>query len=290
MRVITLYRHGLTMGTPNMKGNKTPSVRGEVLGWSKSATRRNIAFLRSADENQIDVTEDGELLFSFALTLTLRDCPETSDEWHKLRRSFLKRLERLGLYRSHWVTEWQRRGVPHLHGAFWFPMPSDQNPVPTISKCINHWLELAAAHAAGPRSQHYNLIYDPVGWFQYVAKHASRGIQHYQRSPENIPEGWKKTGRVWGYTGQWPLNDPDKIQLSDPEFFTYRRIVRAWRKSDARASKNRFRIRTARNMLKDNHADRSRLRGVSEWIPEDLARLMLDVTKSINNQPAPSSG
>lgn len=282
MRLVTLYRHGLTMGTPNMKGNKSPAKRGQVDGWSKSATRRNLAFLRSADEELLNVTSDGELLFSVSITLTIKDCPASSDDWHKLRRAFIKRLERMGLYRSHWVTEWQRRGVPHLHGAFWFPMPVNESTEEITRTCIDHWLSLTSdKYGAGPSGQHYHIIYDTIGWFKYLAKHATRGIMHYQRSPENVPAGWKKTGRVWGHTGDWPLSDPDKVLLNDSEFFRYRRIVRSWRISDARASRLPYRIKTARVMLKDNDKERSKLRGVSEWIPEHLARAMLDITKSI---------
>lgn len=297
MRIVTVYPHGLTMGTPNMAGNKTPSLRGSVQGWSQSATRRNIAFLRSADEQLLNVSTDGELLVAISLTLTVRKCPATSDEWHKLRRAFLMRLQRLGLVRSHWVTEWQRRGVPHLHGAFWFPMPADKNPDELIGQCVIHWLALTwDAYGARPQAQHWNVIFDTIGWFKYLAKHASRGVSHYQRSSDSIPDGWKnKTGRVWGHTGEWPLVESEKIQLTDPEFFRYRRIVRSWRKADARASNNRFRIKTARTMLKDNHAERSKLRGVSEWIPSAAAHMILDVTRAItepqntnNNQSAPS--
>lgn len=297
MRTVTLYLHGLTMGTPNMSGNKTPSKRGTVQGWSQSATRRNIAFLRSVNNQHLHVSTEGELLLPISLTLTLKRCPQSADEWHKLRRAYLKRLQRIGLIRCHWVTEWQRRGVPHLHGAFWFPMPSDKNPDEIVSQCIGHWLALTwGDYGSRPEAQHYNIIFDAIGWFKYLAKHASRGVMHYQRSPENIPNGWKnKTGRVWGHTGDWPLVDPEKIQLSEAEFFRYRRIVRSWRKADARASNNRFRIKTARTMLKDNHAERSKLRGVSEWIDVDTARLILDVTKAITqpqesiiNQAAPS--
>lgn len=285
MRTITFYRHGVTMGTPSSKPNKSPVIRGDVQGWSKSATRRNIAFLRSVDEHSIQATPDGELLAAIALTLTLKDCPPTGEDWHKIRRSFLKRLERSGLHRCHWVTEWQRRGVPHLHGAFWFP--SDNTPQQTsriVSEILNHWLAVASQYGAQIHGQHFNLIYDPVGWFKYLAKHAARGVHHYQRSKLNIPDGWKKTGRVWGHTGDWPLTDPDKRLVSDAEFFTFRRLARSWRKADARTSGNRYRIRSARQMLKHNHPEQSKLRGVSEWIPQPTALTFLDLARSIGEK------
>ena len=281
MRTITLYRHGVSMGTPTSKPNKTPPKRGEVQGWSQSATRRNISFLRSVDENAIQCTEDGEELIAVALTLTVRNCPDTHADWQSIRRAFQKRLERMGLYRSHWVTEWQRRGVPHLHGAFWFPRTTD--PLyyhAVLDEIIGHWLGAAASCGAAHRGQQALLIFDAVGWFKYLSKHAARGVHHYQRSAENIPEGWQKTGRIWGHTGPWPLIEPEKRIISDLDYFRMRRLARNWRKADARKSGNRFRIRTARKMLRHNHPEKSKLRGVSEWIPEATALALLDFARS----------
>ncbi|MFO5759614.1 hypothetical protein ACLBQR_30010, partial [Klebsiella pneumoniae] len=103
-----------------------------------------------------------------ALTLTLRDCPPTADDWHKLRRAWEKRMVRAGMVRLHWVTEWQRRGVPHLHCALWFEDRYD------IACAVDHWVAVASAYGAGHRGQHGRIIDGPVGWFQYLAKHAAR--------------------------------------------------------------------------------------------------------------------
>lgn len=272
----------MTIGTPSNSRPKEPSKRGDVNGWSKSATRRNIAFLRSVDENATECTSDGELLFPIALTLTLKHCPDTFEQWHTLRRSFLKRIERMGLYRCHWVTEWQRRGVPHLHGAFWFPTDNTpQTNQQTVAKVLNHWLEAALEYSPNLSGQHVNPIYDSVGWFKYLAKHAARGVNHYQRSKENIPAGWQKTGRVWGHTGQWELIEPEKQLITDPVYFTLRRLARSWRIADARKSSNPFRIKSARNMLKHSHPELSKLRGVSEWITYEDTLLLLDLARAI---------
>lgn len=93
---------------------------------------------------------------------------------------------RAGMVRLHWVTEWQRRGVPHLHCAIWFPDAYD-----TITP-TRAWVEVASAYGAGLRGQHARIIDGPVGWFQYLAKHAARGVKHYQRTADSIPEGWQK--------------------------------------------------------------------------------------------------
>lgn len=153
--------------------------RGDVQGWSEGATRRNTEFLMSVRTDQL--TGAG-----VALTLTLRDCPPTADDWHKLRRAWEKRMVRAGMVRLHWVTEWQRRGVPHLHCAIWFPDAYD-----TITP-TRAWVEVASAYGAGLRGQHARIIDGPVGWFQYLAKHAARGVKHYQRTADSIPEGWQK--------------------------------------------------------------------------------------------------
>lgn len=108
-----------------------------------------------------------------------------------------------------------------------------------------------------------------------TAKHAARGVKHYQRNHENIPEGWQsKTGRVWGHSGDWPISEPRKFHLQDHNddgdggWFAYRRMIRSWRVADARASGAAWRIRSARQMFKSHEPELSKLRGFSEWIPE----------------------
>lgn len=274
MRTLKVYLHGATMGTPPASTKHPKAKRGEVQGWSSSATRRNVAFLRSVEPQSLDLSPDGIPLVGWSGTFTIRDCPQSADDWHKLRRSFVRRLERLGMVRCHWVTEWQRRGVPHLHGAFWFP-----ETLSAPHYMIKAWLAVAEPYTVSERAQRVLPIYDAIGWFQYVAKHAARGVSHYQRSPDGIPEGWKKTGRVWGKIGDWETRDPLKLQISDDVYFRLRRLVRSWRVSDARASGDAYRLRTARAMLTCHRKNLSQVRGISEWVDQETMLTLLDLAK-----------
>ena len=62
-------------------------------------------------------------------------------------------------------------------------------------------------------------------------------------------------------------------------FFAFRRIVRAWRKADARAEKDirvrKNRIVYARRMLNCTERKLSEVRGVSEWINKSMAENIL---------------
>lgn len=302
MRTIKVYRHGCTLGTAPLKNDHLREKRSTVSGWSHGATRRNTAFLRSVVEPELSTDSQGQPLRAYAVTLTLKDCPATSDDWHKLRKAFLMRLSRAGLYRSHWVTEWQRRGVPHLHGAFWVPM--DVMPW----QIIRHWLELTSSSGASDRGQFITPITDAVGWFKYLAKHASRGVSHYQRNPMNIPPEWrKKTGRVWGKTGDWPVRDAIAVELDDQAYFALRRLLKHWRHADARASVPESvslavrkqpelsacpphvqlrasgalrRVVQARRMLTCGCPRLSAVRGASEWLPEEVQLIALDWLRS----------
>lgn len=279
MRTMKVYLHGVTMGT---RPSSTPHVRakrGTVGGWSAGATRRNVAFLRSVEPDSLTNGPDGPLI-GFAVTLTLRDCPPSSESFHKLRRAYLMRLGRMGLYRCHWVIEWQRRGVPHIHGAFWFPASKGVHDFQRlVDSIIDHWLAVAGPYGVSRRAQHLAIIDDAVGWFQYVAKHAARGVKHYQRSSENMPEGWSTTGRMWGKTGEWVTRDAMEFHLSDDVYFRLRRLARSWRIADARASGDSYRIKTARELLKHPDPEVSKLRGISEWISQDDLLMLLDIAR-----------
>lgn len=281
MRTMKLYRHGLTMGTAPGKNDHERAKRGNVIGWSASTTRTNTRFLRSVDEKLLPTCSAGRPLLGFAFTGTIRDCPPSHEDWVQLKDLFIRRLRRMGLYRMHWLTEWQRRGVPHLHAAFWLPRPKDDREYFRLCRLItNHWLEVASEYGASRLGQKVLTINDAVGWFKYLSKHASRGISHYQRSPELVPKGWEKTGRMWGKVGHWPEDDAIHLQISDELFYRLRRAVRRWRIADARAEGSRKRLVSARTMLKDSEPARGAVRGVSEWISQESMLRILDSARA----------
>lgn len=302
MPVIKVYHHGVTAAMPPSKNSHERAKRGVVNGWSKSAARNNTRWLRSISPDSFGNDEE----FGVAFTFTLRDCPDSSDEWHKLRRAFIERLRRLGMLRLHWVTEWQRRGVPHLHGIVFFSYSSCLSqtdvsglPLPLDSVIKNHWVDLAKKYGASPYAQDLKTVTDIKGWFKYLSKHASRGAEHYQRSSEGIPSGWIKTGRVWGHCGDWKTDEAVQLNVSNGFYFALRRIVRKWRLSDARDALKRQpmmkldrdkyfflnphwlsakkRISSARRMLKSNDLKKSQVRGVSEWIDSENILLVAEM-------------
>lgn len=264
-----------------MVNNHVRAIRGDVGGWSDGATRRNTQFLFSVMEPEL--TGAG-----YAVTLTLRRCPPDSDAWHRLRVAWIKRMQRAGMVRLHWVTEWQRRGVPHLHAAIWWTAEMEarlgfRNGTAWLrEKMVGDWVMLASDYGAGYGGQDAHLITGAVGWFQYVSKHAARGVKHYQRSSENVPDAWKlRTGRMWGKWGNWPVREKIRINLQDQRedgdggWFAYRRLVRSWRVADARAGSDRRRQKLARSMLTCAERPLSRVRGIQEWVPQDVTLSML---------------
>lgn len=277
MPTVSLYHHGFTSGMPPQNNSHTRAKRGDIKGWSESAARNNARWLRSVNINSLTG-------IGYAFTLTLRDCPESADVWRGLYLALFKRLERRGLIRIHWVTEWQSRGVPHLHGVAYFPDPDAPENIDKPFFDINHliqfnWCDIAGKYGASPKGQHVVRIDNVKGWFMYMAKHQSRGARHYQRCSENVPEGWEKTGRVWGYRGDWVTDEPLKFALSNEAFWSLRRIVRCWRVSDARSDHPDLcsaRIVSARKMLRCGARRLSSVRGLSEWISqEEMLTLIL---------------
>jgi len=216
-------------------------------GWSLQGAQRNDLFLRSIDPTKLTGV-------GFAFSLTVRTCPETHARWERMRRGFLKRLERMGLLRLHWLTEWQpraRRGegpVPHLHAvAFFDPDQLGRSCPPGLSACafIHHWLDVAAECEADSLGQHVSPVRDAKGWFGYLAKHGARGVFHYQRQRGSLPLGWQKTGRMWGKSGSWPVS-AEELQCTPAAFYALRRAVDRLRLEDAR--RERRKAYTARKM------------------------------------------
>lgn len=290
-----------TMSSSSHKREK----RGKVTGWSSGAARRNVAFLRSVDERHL--TGHG-----IAVTLTIRNCPDSIDAWRKLLNHWIIRQRRRGMLRIHWVMEFQRRGCPHLHCAIWYDDSSGFLD-DFGAGAVQDWLDLAAFCGAGPKGQQWRPIEGAVGWFQYLAKHCGRGKQHYQRQQESLPAAWDSSPRVWGHCGSWTLVEPAEGQLTTNQWYRLRRLVRSMRVSRARCAVPgpgwdwprwiegltrreardlpipprilgkagtplRVRLRhlvQARAMLKCGNRKLSEVRGISEWITETQQQALL---------------
>ena len=222
MRTLKVYRHGITMAT---SGNhqRRGGKRGNVTGWSPGAARRNVAFLRSIDERELDG-------HGFAITLTVRDCPTNHTTWASFIDAWIKRQRRAGLIRLHWVMEFQSRGVPHLHVAAWYDNDA------ASQKALTDWVEVTESCRSGWKGQHIRPIDGAVGWFMYLAKHCGRGRAHYQRQQDLLPKKWTKSPRVWGKSGSWPVQEVAEGKLTENQFYRLRRLVRAQRVARARAA------------------------------------------------------
>lgn len=233
--MLTLYPNGCSLGKAGM--NKAPSKRGSCGGWSPAVARRNMRFLWSVENDKLDGV-------GFSLTFTVQTCPETSQDWSRLVRYVSEALMRgtkvsPAALRLHWVTEWQKRGVPHLHGAVYFAQEAVEaagGPAAMEHRLVSVWTHLAASYGAQKWSQTVKHIYDALGWSQYVAKHAARGARHIQRSAYCLPSGWQgQTGRMWGKSGVWPVAEALKFEFGNmAAYAAFRRLMRSYSKAQAR--------------------------------------------------------
>jgi hypothetical protein len=287
------------MWTPTMHKRVPPDRTGrKIAGWTEDAARGNRAFLFSVDPLGLA----GDL--GYAVTLTLAETPATSADWSASIDRFLKTMRRVGMVRYHWVTEWTKRGRPHLHASIFFagrdPIvepPNPYNPADALAVLRrgrapvgDGWADYPAGYLgrvvgphgrnqlfAGDRTglnagtsicdwytdqvyadaifsawqrstgqalsahaQHVERIRDMGGWSAYTAKHAGRGVHHYQRQSMTLPDGWASSGRLWARGGDWPRRD-DAYQVDDLSGFRFRRCLRRWLRSKVKAKLSRLR-------------------------------------------------
>lgn len=283
MAILKLYPNGLTGGKPGRNNNF--QRRGNTNGWTPSVSRRMTKFLYSVGIPSLSGS-------GYSFTFTVKDCPSTPKLWSDIVHNLTtKRFKRMGAVRYQWLTEWQRRGVPHLHGCVYFDSPTNS------SELIFQWLSLASDFNPDFRCQNVKSIYDDLGWYRYLSKHCVRGVCHYQRNSENIPKQWKdKTGRMWGKGGDWGVTEPTTFDLDSKSFSRFRRVIRSYRKAKARSEfqdiinhllekgsieRDRFlsakrNICKARRLLKSNNSKISDIRGINEFFDyEDGLRILL---------------
>lgn len=287
---IKVYRHGLAGGVACSSGpGEQAAKRGECSGWSVRSSKGNTRFLWS-------VIQDELTGIGVSASLTVKLCPESHADWAKARRSLIKRLERMGLIRLHWITEMQKRGYPHMHVMAYFDPEAcprewrDLAPQYFCKMVESHWTAVASQWGSARWGQDSKPIFDPVGWLNYLAKHAARGAGHYQRCQETLPAAWQGvTGRMWGHVGDWPVQEPVGLELDWLGWFALRRMFRSYRVAKARSlppEKRGRSLRAARRCL-TYHAPidlleggRSlapgRTRGISGWIPERVTLRMVE--------------
>lgn len=234
-----------------------PERRGEIRGWSRNAARRNRAFLWSVNVDRL-----GD--FGLAVTLTCGATPETAEAFTRARVALIESLRRAGVSYGHWVIEWTRKGRPHLHLAVYGNRSLE-------AVIIAAWFR-AADREGWPvsiRAQHVSPITDARGWLAYVAKHASKGVENYQRI--GAPDGWAKTGKMWGHFGDWPIELPIEADLEWYQYHRFRRLVRAYQRAMLPVAQREFVGRTDRDRKRGYTA------GVSGWVPDSVALVLLEL-------------
>jgi hypothetical protein len=259
---------------PNLK----PGLRGDVIGWNASTARRQKLWLWTVDESALTG-------IGVAVTLTVGECPPDAATWRRMRDAWLKRIGRkFPVLRVHWVTEWQRRMVPHTHAAVYLDLPVVS--IITQGQLAVEWLLVCDAFGlpASLSSQDVKLIAPGGGWSKYMSKHAARGANHYQRTGH--PKSWNKTGRMWGHTGDWPTVEPTELKITHQQFYRIRRIMRAWAIADARKTSDWGRVAFLRRSAgHERTRQKSQYQAVSEWIPESATLRLVDYLERSTGEP-----
>lgn len=279
MPTLIVYRNGVTAHQAKSHPVKG-GPRGETKGWTPAVANRQKKWLWTVDPDSLG--EGG-----YSVTLTVKDCPASPEVWAKMRRAWLKRIERkYDVVRVHWVTEWQARGVPHMHAAVYLGAPeaggrgvSAQTQLhPNMAALlVVEWLEVCDFFEAEAsfHAQDGKPIDGALGWLKYLSKHAARGANHYQRTGH--PDSWNKTGRMWGHTGDWPRVEPMNLpDLAPHEFYRLRRINRRWAQAEAKKSKDWARLAYLRRQASRYDKRLSRVVASAEWIPEDATLRLID--------------
>lgn len=267
-----------------------PPERTATRGWTVNVARRNEQRLQQIDFDAID----GIPAF-VTLTMPSQQMGDvTAAMFHSWLKSWLRYMKRHGLSHYYWILEFQASGNPHLHVLVWLDHTPD--PLETY-RALRSWVGILNKSGVGARLQGQiwenidvggEIVVDgervpahPERVLMYLAKHASRGVAHYQRQIANMPDDWQyRSGRVWGHDRGLHLQEQEDVETDYPTFHRFRRLVRRWRLAEARgikdADRRRAAIVQARRSLKCGRRDVSTYRGVSAWIPSDVASALLD--------------
>lgn len=301
MPTISIRQHGVSASRNQTVVNP---VTGEIVkltafnqpertatrGWTPNVARRNEQRLQQIDFDGID----GVPAF-VTLTMPSQQMGDVSAAmFHGWLKRWLQYMKRHGMLHYYWILEFQASGNPHLHVLAW--LDHDWDALEQY-RALRSWGGILNKSGVGARLQ--GQIWEnidvggmitvdgervpahPERVLMYLAKHAARGVAHYQRQIANMPEDWQyRSGRVWGHDRGLPLREQQDVECDYPTFWAYRRLVRRWRCSEAQAivdpSRRRAAVSQARGMLRCSRPDVSPYRGISAWVPADVASALLD--------------
>lgn len=275
-----------------------PPERTATKGWTPNVARRNEQRLQQVDFDAID----GVPAF-VTLTMPSQQMSDVSAAmFHGWLKSWLRYMKRHGLGHYYWILEFQASGNPHLHVLVW--LDHEPDALETF-KALRSWVGILNKSGVGARIQ--GQIWEPIDVdgeitvdgetvpahpervLMYLAKHAARGVAHYQRQIENMPDDWRyRSGRVWGHDRGLPLRAQQDFETDYSTFWTFRRLVRRWRITEARqikdADRRRQSIVQARRSLRCGRRDVSPYRGVSAWLPASVASQLLDAAEAMGGE------
>ena len=213
-----------------------PPERTATKGWTVNVARRNEQRLQQVDFDAID----GVPAF-VTLTMPSGQMGEVSAaDFHGWLKRWLQYMKRHGMSHYYWILEFQASGNPHLHVLVW--LDHDCDPLEQY-KALRSWVGILNKSDVGARLQGQiwenidvggELVVDgervpahPERVLMYLAKHAARGVAHYQRQIENMPDDWQyRSGRVWGHDRGLPLRAQQDVETDYPTFHRFRRLVR----------------------------------------------------------------
>lgn len=291
---MTMRRYGVSASVPVGKVDdmerKQPK-RTKNRGWTLGVSRRNAQFLQSVDFENVPGRP-----YAITLTLPVREMERvTPESLHRYIDRWLKFMRARGLMDFHWVIEFTAAHMPHVHVTAWladtytvwsakerrYSVVRNDDAIVTAN-AITKWLDIVkhdGIHASS-RSQDIKPIEiddGPAGWLAYVAKHTQRGVKHYQRALDSMPDGWRQEpGRMWGHSRTMPVVEPVRIPMSNRAFHQFRREVKKWCVAQARKINDSGRrcraLSQARGMNACSDPRLSPVRPISVWIPEDVQK------------------
>lgn len=170
--------------------------RTATKGWTANVARRNEQRLQQIDFEGIE----GFPAF-VTLTMPAQQMGDVSAAmFHGWLKRWLQFMKRHGMLHYYWILEFQASGNPHIHVLVWL----DHAPEPLETyKALKSWVGILDKSDVGARLQGQiwenidtggEIVVDgetvpahPERVLMYLAKHAARGVAHYQRQIENMP-------------------------------------------------------------------------------------------------------
>ena len=227
---------------------RSDSQKRQITGWSRKSRARMCRALAEYDYTPVVAQDRIPAMVTFTYPGDWEVVAPSGKAVKEHLRNWYRRYEREWGEKAAfiWKLEFQERGAPHIHLWMAPPLMAGRSGARFREWCSAAWASVVNHPDPVQRSRHLQAgtgvdilkgirTRDPKRLAIYFTKHSSPSADGPKEYQHKVPELWQEPGegpgRFWGAVGLKKATA--KVQISEDDYLSARRILRRWSRHQA---------------------------------------------------------